>query len=176
MDNHTLYQYIRQNGLETREMVALLIGTLVLGCGVYFAKKLLLPSKRHKYLTYNDLLAPFWCVFITSVCFFMVYRGMRARYLLREDASRYTMARVTDHGTRRGYRQFIYHYEVNGKDYQSAEDCGVSQNRALPCPPLGTRFYVQFSSEEPDVEQITQLEVPDSVRIIPPLGWERLPE
>ena len=111
-----------------------------------------------------------------TLCLLVVWHLTRERYLLREGASRYTVAWVYEYGSQRGFHTFLYRYRVAGYDGQGYLRCGVSYERALPCPPLGTRFYVQFSPEEPAVEQITQLEVPDTVRTVPPLGWARLPE
>lgn len=175
MENVTLYEYVRQTGLETRELVTILLGMFLM-LFIGWAYRDIASDWNKKKITYNDLFGLFGGLLVVAFCFFMAYRMPRDRYLLREGVSRYTVAQVTKYGTRRGYRRFTYRYEVTGKTYLDAEDCGVSQNRALPCPPLGTRFYVQFSPEYPSVGQITQLEVPDSVRTVPPLGWERLPK
>ena len=175
MENAALYEYVRQTGLETGDLVAILLGVFLL-LFIGWAYREIVSDWNKKTVTHNDLFGLLGGLLVVAFCFFMAYAETRARYLLREGASRYTVAQVTKYGTRRGYRQFVYRYEVSGRGYRGDEDCGVSQNRTLPCPPLGTRFYVQFSPEDPDVEQITQLEVPDTVHTVPPLGWERLPE
>ncbi|WP_223653219.1 hypothetical protein [Hymenobacter psoromatis] len=105
----------------------------------------------------------------------MAYYTPHDKYLLREGASHYTTAKVFKYGYQRGYHVFVYEYYVAGTRYQSSRECGVKEWQALPCPDLGTRYYIRFSLEDPQVEQVTKQIVPDSVRTIPPLGWAKLP-
>ena len=177
MSSAEWWEFVRTQGVQTREVVTAVFGVLFLGIGVYSATDTArLMQKPRARLNYSHLLGPLSWLGIGTLCLLVVWHLTRERYLLREGASRYTVAWVYEYGSQRGFHTFLYRYRVAGYDGQGYLRCGVSYGRALPCPPLGTRFYVQFSSEEPAVEQITQLEVPDTVRTVPPLGWARLPE
>lgn len=176
MDYLDFLRYVQHNGLETRELVVLLIGLAVLvGTGLV-ARKLWRDLRRQKSLTYRDVLAPVAGLVLSALFFLLAYSGPRSRYLLREGAYRYTAARVLKYGTQRGNPVFVYEYYVAGQRYQSSRECGPESWRTWACPALGQRYYVQFSLASPGTEQLSQHVVPDSVHTVPPLGWDALPD
>ncbi|RZL14512.1 MAG: hypothetical protein EOO62_05255 [Hymenobacter sp.] len=100
---------------------------------------------------------------------------MRARCLAEPGGGRYTVGTVYKHDSQRGIHRFACAYYVAGQRYQTTREDGIAQGRELPCAPLQARFYVSFALESPGTAQITDVAVPDSVRHIPPAGWEHIP-
>ena len=98
------------------------------------------------------------------------YQNVRRAHLLRVGPCRYTVAAITRNFYSRSGRKFVVVYRVG--DYQGHDqaDCGQSGCRAA-----GTRLYIRFAAEAPDVCELTGLYVPDTLRTIPPLGWARIP-
>ena len=174
MDYLTFWRYVQQ-GLEIRELVVLVLGVGLLIFSGFWAPKLWRDMRQQKPLTYDDVLAPIMGVLMSAVCFFMMYWGVRTRYLLRAGATRYTVGKVFEHSSNRGNDTFVYEYYVAGQRYQSAHECGPEDWRDFTCPDLGVRLYVRFSPEDPSTDLVVNILVPDSVRTIPPLGWARLP-
>jgi hypothetical protein len=168
-------RYVRNKGLESREIVFLLISLAVLVATVLTARKLRRAIRQQQPLTYQDFLAPVAGLLLTTLFFLLAYSGPRTRYLLREGAYRYTAARILKYSMQRGNHVFVYEYYVAGQRYQSSRECGPEDWRTWACPALGQRYYVQFSLAAPGVEQISQRPVPDSTRAIPPLGWASIP-
>lgn len=161
----------RLKSLTTFDMVMGLAGTLLL---LGFLT-LLYDSLRRRNFAGKYAAGLLGALAGSGYCFVMLYTELHHRYLLQEGPYRYTIAQVTDHSRQRGKLRFWYHYQVAARDLLGAKSCGISQWRDLPCPPVGTRFYVKYSVTEPAVQELTEREVSDSVRTIPPLGWAKLP-
>lgn len=107
----------------------------------------------------------FSCLFGSAVI-----SNTRRDHWLRVGTSRYTVATITRSYYSRSGRKFVFVYPAGPRRYQANAECGNT-----PCPPAGTRRYVRFAAEAPDVCQVTPVPIPDSVRDVPPLGWDRLP-
>ena len=175
MNHLTFWQFVRQQGVETPTIVFALLSLAVLIISCFGARKLWRDFHQRKPLTYDDVFAPLIGVFLSAGFFVMAYFPPHHKYLLRPGASHYTTAQVFKYGNQRGNDVFVYEYYVAGQRYQSSRECGIKDWQALPCPRLGTRYYIRFSLEDPQVEQVTKQLVPDSVRTVPPLGWAKLP-
>ena len=175
MDHLTFWQFVRQQGVETPDIVFALLSVAILIFSGFGARKLWYDMRQQKSLTYADVLAPFAGVFMSVVFFIIAYSSTQRIYLLRAGATRYTVGKVFEHSSNRGNDTFVYEYYVAGQRYQSAHECGPEDWRDFTCPDLGVRLYVRFSPEDPNTDVVTTTLVPDSVRTIPPLGWARLP-
>lgn len=175
MQHLTFWQYTRQHGLETPDLIILLVGLAVLIASGFIARNVRRDMRQQKPLTYGDVVSPFAGVFISAVCFLIAYSTPRKHYLLRGGVARYTAARVFKYGNEKGDDKFVYEYYVAGQRYQSSRKCGVKDWQQQPCPALGNRYYVRFSPENPGTEEFTDIFVLDTLRTIPPLGWARLP-
>ncbi len=101
--------------------------------------------------------------------------SIRKRYLLQPGKGCYTVGTITEHYWRKGEHNYLVVYYVGNQRWQTTASCGIKNNLNLPCPPLGTRLYVYFAPADPNTAQITAVPVPDSVRVIPPIGWAKLP-
>lgn len=97
------------------------------------------------------------------------YENTRRIHWLRVGALRYTVATVTRTFFARSGRKFSVRYQVGSYQGQDQGECGEA------CPALHSRRYVRFAAQAPDVCELTQVDVPDSVHTIPPLGWAKLP-
>lgn len=161
------------HGLRSTEVVAALLGTLILLLEVWLMpvawRK---PAARR---TYSDVVGPVLAVAIG--CFLLVasWHLVHKRYLLRPGAGRYTVATVIELDSWRGEPRFTYAYFVNGQRYQTCQTCGTAAGQPLPCPSLHAHRYARFAPEDPSIAELTALLVPDSVRTVPPLGWVRVP-
>ncbi len=96
--------------------------------------------------------------------------NLRRDHWLRVGTPRYTIATVARSYYSRSGRKFTFTYQVDNTQHESRDECG-----RYACPPPGTRRYVRFAAEAPDVSQLVDQPVPDSVQLIPSQGWVRLP-
>ncbi len=97
------------------------------------------------------------------------FENTRRRHWLRAGTSRYSAAMVIRTFYSRSGRKFNFSYQVGAYQGRGQGECGAE------CPALGARRYGRFAAEAPDVCKLTLQQVPDSVQIVPPLGWARLP-
>ncbi len=168
-----LWAFVREQGLKPTELIVALCGALALITGPWLVwHTWRMPRNKRKY---QDITGPFFTFVIGAACLFFSFALLRERYLLRPGAGRYTVASVTEHYSQRGRRKIVCDYYVNGQQWQNNKACGIANNRNLPCPALESRYYVYFSPEDPATSEITSVPVPDSVQVVPPLGWARLP-
>ena len=98
------------------------------------------------------------------------YQNTRHDHWLRVGPYRYTVATVGRSYYFRSGHKFVFTYQAGPYQGKDRNDCGQSG-----CPPPGTRRYVRFVAEAPDVCELTDLYVPDTLQTVPPLGWARLP-
>ena len=98
------------------------------------------------------------------------YSNTRETHLLRVGPTRYTEATITRSFFSRSGRKFVFRYRVGAYQGQGQGECGER------CPAVGTRRYLRFAVDAPDVYELTPYYLDDSVRTVPSLGWERLPE
>jgi hypothetical protein len=84
---------------------------------------------------------------------------------------RYTIGITSGiHYTGKGGKKQDYEYKVNHEHYNASEPYLSTQE-------LGGRYYVKFSSKDPEISELLQDKlVPDSIKVAPPEGWEKLPE
>jgi hypothetical protein len=109
-------------------------------------------------------------VVLSAVTGYSLCAGLRHDHLLRVGPHRFTVAVVTRTYWSRTGRRFAFAYRVGpyqGSDSQTCPPAG--------CPPIGSRRYVRFAAEAPDVSELTRWDVPDSLQTVPPLGWAELP-
>ena len=105
-----------------------------------------------------------------SIFSYALVSNIRRDHLLRVGTPRYTVATVGRNYYSRSGRKFVFDYRVGAYRNETNANCGESG-----CPPPGTRRYVRFAAEAPDVCKLTDLYVPDTLQTIPPLGWAKLP-
>ena len=98
------------------------------------------------------------------------YQNVRRAHYLRVGPCRYTVAAITHNFYSRSGRKFAVVYRVGTYQGQDQADCDQSG-----CRSAGTRLYIRFAAEAPEVCELTDLYVPDTLRVIPPLGWARIP-
>lgn len=97
------------------------------------------------------------------------YSNTRAAHLLRVGSTRYTVATVTRSFFSRSGRKFVFTYRVGTYRGQGQGECGEG------CPVPGTRRYLRFVVEAPDVSELTPRYVDDTLSVVPPGGWPALP-
>ena len=168
-----LYDFIRTHGIRSGEVVGVVLGILMIGVQVWAAPSVWRKPKHR--LTYGDIV---WPIVATGVGLFMLVDSwymVNERYLLRPGAGHYTVGTVVKLNTMRGEPQFACAFVVNGQPCQTGKLCGTVAGRAVPCPALYSRRYVHFAPESPNTAEITDVAVPDSVRHIPPAGWDHIP-
>jgi len=168
-----IWDFVRDYGLEGREWGALIVGLLAAWWTVTQTKASL-HTKREE-LTYGHIFAPISFLGLMAACAFMLWYSTRTRLLLQPGAGRYTVGTIYQHKWTKGKRKYLLEYYVAGKRWQTDELCGIQNNQNLPCPPVGTRLYVYFALSDPNTARITAVPVPDSVRVVPPIGWVKLP-
>ncbi len=173
MSSRDLWYFVRENGLNGWQIAFLLVGGLSLLSGVWDLSRIWRIA-RHE-LTKRDLVTPLSALLISAFCFFMVWGTQRQQYLLRPGAGRYTVSTVFKYGRMRGRPRFVVEFWVGGQRYQTDEECDKQASREVPCPARGTRFFVYFAPETPGTCRVLEQSVSDSVRVIPPLGWAKLP-
>lgn len=168
-----LWHFVRAHGVKSGEVVALLLGLAALAFGVWYGHDT--SQKPRVRWTYGDVVTPVLGVGVGVVLLLGSRSLVRTRYLAEPGGGRYTVGTVYKHDSQRGIRRFVCAYYVTNQRYQTDQECGIAQGRELPCPLLQARFYIGFAPESPGTAQITNVPVPDSVRSIPPLGWDRIP-
>ena len=168
-----LWTFVRQQGLTGIEIGAIVVGVFMLGGELWDVWGRLRKPRRTR--TRGDVVRPFINLGVGAMCLFVAYALSRERYLLRPGAGRYTVGTVAKHYWQRGRRKFLLVYHVAGERWQTGLACGMADGQNLPCPALGTRRYVRFSPDDPAAEQLTAVPVPDTLRHVPPLGWEQIP-
>lgn len=149
------------------------LGTLILAIQVWAVPAVWRKPKH--LLTYGDIVGP---VLATGMGLFMLLNSwytVNERYLLRPGAGHYTVATVVELDSFRGEPRFTCAFQVAGQSYQIAKLCGTVAGREVPCPALRSRRYVHFATEDPNLMELTDVAVPDSVRSIPTLGWGNIP-
>lgn len=149
------------------------LGTLILAIQVWAVPAVWRKPKQ--FLTYGDIAGP---ILATMVGVFMLvnsWHTLNERYLLRPGAGHYTVATITELDNWRGEPRFTCAFYVAGQRYQLAKLCGTVAGHEVPCPALHSRRYVHFAPDDPNLVEVTDVAVPDSVRNIPPLGWNQLP-
>ena len=101
-----------------------------------------------------------------------LYAELRRDHYLRVGTSRYTVATVKrTYWSRTGHRyEYVYVYQAGALAGSDSKTCDLAG-----CPPLGSRRYVRFAAEAPEVSEITSWDVPDTLQTVPPLGWSELP-
>lgn len=168
-----LWSFVRRTGLEGWQIGFLIVGLVLLAGGVISVRDLWrLP--RHK-VTRRDVVATL-SLFATGAFFLlMIGLSIRKRYLLQPNSGHYTVGTVYQHKWQKGQQKYLLEYYVAGQRWQTSEFCGIEEWKDVPCPALGSRRYVRFAPEEPSTAEIVSKPVPDSVRVIPPLGWAKLP-
>ncbi len=168
-----LWHFVRAHGVTAGEVAAAILGVLLLALEGWLVPTVWRkPADRR---TYGDVLGPVLAIAIGLFLVVASWRLVHKRYLLRPEAGRYTVATVVEQDSWRGNPRFTYVYYVAGQRHQTAQECGTIAGQDLPCPPLHARFYVHFAPESPTAVEMTRRSVPDSIRIIPPLGWAKLP-
>ncbi len=173
MTSSDLWDFVRTHGLRSAELVAALLGSLLL-----LLEAWLIPVAWRKPAarrTYGDVVGPVLAVAIGTFLLVASWSLVRKRFLLRPGAGRYTVATVIGLDSWRGQPRFTYTYNVNAQRYQTGQECGIVTGQPAPCPTLHARRYARFAPEDPAIVELTALSVPDSVHTIPPLGWGRLP-
>ncbi len=173
MSNAALWAFVREHGVMSREVVAALLGAVVLGGGLALAWRAFQISKKE--LTYRDVVVPPVSVLMGLVFGFGALRMVRERYLLQPGMGRYTVATVFKRDTWRGKQRFAYEYYLGGERWQTGKGCGSENGYALECPAVGERLYIYYAPESPGTTQVLAVPVPDTLRHIPPLGWAKLP-
>ena len=101
---------------------------------------------------------------------YALYSNTRRAHWLRVGTARYTVATVTRSYYSRSGRKFAFVYRVGPYQGKSQQDCGEAG-----CPPVGSRRYMRFAAEAPDVSELTRWDVPDTLQTVPPLGWAQIP-
>lgn len=172
-----LWHFVRTQGAQTQEIVIALFGAFSLGACLYMTRDTVrLACTAPSQLVYGNIFGPLSGLFICAVCWFGTWGLVYERCLLQPGAGRYTIGTVVRYKWWRGRQKFVVNYYVAGQRHVTDGACGMANGENLPCPALGSRRYVYFSPEDPDVERVTALRVPDFITTVPPLGWERLPE
>ena len=110
------------------------------------------------------------CIVLSTVLGVASYQNTRRAHWLRVGTSRYTVATIERNFSARSGRKFVFAYRVGSYQGQDQGECGEAG-----CPPVGSRRYVRFAAQAPDVSELTRWDVPDSLRHVPPLGWAELP-
>ncbi|WP_052732233.1 hypothetical protein [Hymenobacter terrenus] len=85
---------------------------------------------------------------------------------------RYTVGWVYKHSRSKTGRAAHYKFWVRGVQFSSFEKVQWQYGGR----PLGSRWYVRYAVADPEVCIHTRIQVPDSVRVVPPTGWATLPE
>ena len=170
-----LWHFVRSQGLVANEIGAIILGLVLLATGIFLVVDLV-KTIREPRRAYDTIMGFVGTLGIGTACLLFAWGLARERYLLRPAAGRYTVGTVVQHKWWRGRQKFIVVYEVAGQPHQTDEACGIADNENVPCPELGTRRYVYFAPEDPTVERVTAVRVPDHITTVPPLGWARLPE
>ena len=97
--------------------------------------------------------------------------NLRRDHWLRVGTPRYTVATVTRSYYSRSGRKFVFTYQAGTYQGDTYSNCGRGG-----CPPAGSRRYVRFAAQAPDVCRVLDRPVPDTLRTIPPWGWADLPQ
>jgi hypothetical protein len=109
---NNLGNFVRAHGLRSTEVVAALLGALLLLLEVWLIsvawRK---PAARR---TYGDVMGPVLAVAIGCCLLAASWYLVHKRYLLRLGAGRYTVATVIELDSRRGEPRFTCAYFVNG--------------------------------------------------------------
>ena len=176
MNTADLWHFVRTQGAQTQEIVIALFGLLFFALGVYTTLDTVrLARTAPKQLVYGNIFGPLGWFLVCAACLFGAWMLPRERYLLRPGAGRYTIGTVTEHYWQRGRQKYVVVYYVAGQRHQTGEACGIANNQNVPCPALGARRYIYFSPEDPTIQQVLPVRVPDFITTVPPLGWTRLP-
>lgn len=109
-------------------------------------------------------------LFFNGVLSSAIVSNTRRDHWLRVGTPRYAVATVTRSYYSRSGRKFVFTYRAGGRDHETNGECGNAS-----CPALGTRRYVRFAAQAPDVCTVLAGAVPDSVASAPPEGWETPP-
>jgi len=142
-------------------------GWLVLVLGVKSLWRFYRGSEAFKLI---DITSMMGATLMIAVLNYAAYSNTRRAHWLRVGTARYTVATVTRSYYSRSGRKFVFVYRVGPYQGKSQQDCGEAG-----CPPVGSRRYVRFAAEAPDVSELTRWDVPDSLQTVPPLGWAELP-
>lgn len=99
-----------------------------------------------------------------------ITNAFRQSYSLKK-YKRYIVGFTTkkEKATKSGYRIY-YNYYYNGVNYEGHDE----YVKGIKYP--NVRYYVWISSERPDYNEFTRIEVPDSIKVIPSDGWAEIPK
>lgn len=174
MKELSFFDYIRQTGISGAELFVLVVAVLL---GWMF-KGMLRERLRARHTPPSEPVTP--VVGLVSAagtalvfCYFayaMAYRRYQIGYQLRPEASRYVVGEVYRISALKGGPIYNYSYQAGGQSYQNHMRCDSSG-----CPPIGTRFFIQYSLADPSLSLSLGLPVPDSLGAAPGQEWKELP-
>jgi len=164
--------FIWHTGLTGEEFFQL----LVLSSVAFFSlavRRNWLPSARVPADTKNFewVMVRLSTVGLVAVVGFFLFTSLHTRYQLRPGVGRYLPGEVYAYAQAKGGKMYLYRYYVAGGTYENHTFCA---DRDV-YPPLGTRYYIQYSLAEPAISRSTNIRVPDTLAHVPSLGWGSLP-
>lgn len=108
-------------------------------------------------------------VFLCALFGYIIYQAYSETYELAYKA-RYTVGKITNF-SRSGHliKKVDYKYHVNGVEYIRRENYQGGE--------IDKEYFIKFSSQTPTYSDLLQDKpVHDNIRVVPPEGWEKIPE
>ena len=149
----------------------ILLLVLFVGASMVVNGQKLLEQLRHDGTARLYHLAGFFGgLFMAGGLSYAMASNTRRDHWLRAGTSRYTVATVTRSYYSRSGRKFVFTYRAGARRHETNGECGTA-----PCPRAGARRFVRFAAEAPDVCQVLDAFVPDTLSLVPSGGWAKLP-
>ena len=174
MKELSFFDYIRQTGISGAELFVLVVA-LLLG---WMFKGMLHERLRARHMPPTEPVTP--VVGLVSAAatalvfgyfaYAMAYSRYQLGYQLRPEASRYVVGEVYRISAIKGRPIYNYSYQAGGQSYQNHRRCDSGG-----CPPIGTRFFIQYALADRSLSRCTGQPVPDSLAAVPGREWAELP-
>ena len=108
-------------------------------------------------------------VLLIVFCLCLFYKACNQTYEL-DSYSRYTVGVITENYRSAYYaKQTRYQFQVNGVLYIKGESYTGGE--------VGKRYFVKFSCKNPNYSELIDYNpVPDTLKYVPPEGWNKIPK